>query len=331
MATIRPRGKRWQAIIRRAGLPPVSKAFAKRADAVAWAKITESEIERGEFTDRTEADRLTLYDALAKYEKEVTPRKKGAKQERVRIRYWQAHKLSKTAMGKIKPKDFATWRDTEIAEGRAASTVNNHLILISHLFNHARREWGLPVRNPVGDIWRPKLPEGRTRRLGEGEEGKLIEAAKTLHPCLPAAIVVLIETAMRRGELVNGLRPDLNTKRRTLDIPDAKNGEGRTIPLSQRALDAYAGLPSRLDGKLWPWGGDGLSHLFIATCKVAGIEDLTLHDLRHEATSRLARIYPVHELARITGHKTLGMLMRYYHPTAEELGERLAQHGQKAP
>jgi integrase len=56
-----------------------------------------------------------------------------------------------------------------------------------------------------------------------------------------------------------------------------------------------------------------------------------LHDLRHEATSRLARIYPVHELARITGHKTLGMLMRYYHPTAEELGERLAQHGQKAP
>ncbi len=323
MATIRPRGKRWQAIIRRVGLPPVSKAFAKRADAVAWASITESEIERGEFTDRTEADRLTLYDALAKYEKEVTPRKKGAKQERVRIRYWQAHKLSKTAMGKIKPKDFASWRDTEITEGRAAATVNNHLILISHLFNHARREWGLPVRNPVGDIWRPKLPEGRTRRLGEGEEERLIEAAKTLHPCLPSAITVLIETAMRRGELINMRREHLDARRRALTIPEAKSGEGRTIPLSALALEALASLPARVDGKVWPWAPDVLSHLFIATTRAAKVPDLTLHDLRHEATSRLARIYPVHELARITGHKTLGMLMRYYHPTAEELAERL--------
>ncbi len=329
MATIRPRGKRWQAIIRRTGLPPLSKAFARRADAAAWAKITESEIERGEFTDRTEADRLTLLEALTRYEEQVTPRKKGAKQERVRIRYWKAHRLGKTAMGKIKPSDFAAWRDSEIAEGRAASTVNNHLILISHLFNHARREWGLPVRNPVADIWRPKLPEGRARRLQDGEEARLIEAAKALHPCLQAAIVVLLETAMRRGELVNMRRQHLDTKRRTLTIPEAKSGEGRAIPLSQKTLDALAGLPTRIDGKVWPWGGDGLSHLFIATAKAAQSVDLTLHDLRHEATSRLARIYPVHELARITGHKTLGMLMRYYHPTAEELGERL--RAQTAP
>ncbi len=327
MATIRQRGSRWQAVIRRVGMPEVSKAFAKRADAVAWAKITESEIERGEFTDRTEADRLTLAEGLTKYEQEVTPRKKGAKQERVRIRYWKANKLGKKALGKIKPADFATWRDEETGKGRAASTINNHLILISHFFNHARREWGLPVRNPIADIWRPKLPQGRTRRLAEGEEAKLIEAAKSLHPCLPAAIVVLLETAMRRGELINMRREHID--RRTLKIPEAKSGEGRTIPLSQKALDALATLPTRIDGKVWPWSPDVLSHLFIATCRAAESVDLTLHDLRHEATSRLAKVYPVHELARITGHKTLGMLMRYFHPTADELAERL--HAQRAP
>ncbi len=51
--------------------------------------------------------------------------------------------------------------------------------------------------------------------------------------------------------------------------------------------------------------------------------DLRLHDLRHEATSRLANVYQLHELAKVTGHKDPRMLMRYYHPKAEELAKRL--------
>jgi len=51
--------------------------------------------------------------------------------------------------------------------------------------------------------------------------------------------------------------------------------------------------------------------------------DLRFHDLRHEATSLLAAIFPMHELAKITGHKDPRMLMRYYHPKAEELAKRL--------
>ncbi|WP_239005636.1 tyrosine-type recombinase/integrase, partial [Salmonella enterica] len=47
------------------------------------------------------------------------------------------------------------------------------------------------------------------------------------------------------------------------------------------------------------------------------------HDLRHEATSRLAEIFPMHELTKITGHKDPRMLMRYYHPKAEDLALKL--------
>ena len=52
--------------------------------------------------------------------------------------------------------------------------------------------------------------------------------------------------------------------------------------------------------------------------------DLRFHDLRHEATSRLAAIFPMHELTKITGHKDPRMLMRYYHPHAKDLAKRLA-------
>lgn len=51
--------------------------------------------------------------------------------------------------------------------------------------------------------------------------------------------------------------------------------------------------------------------------------DLHFHDLRHEATSRLADKLQMHELMKVTGHKTSRMLARYYHPRAEDLARKL--------
>lgn len=52
--------------------------------------------------------------------------------------------------------------------------------------------------------------------------------------------------------------------------------------------------------------------------------DLHFHDLRHEATSRLAERLQMHELMKVTGHKSSSMLSRYYHPRAEDLAAKLA-------
>jgi len=52
--------------------------------------------------------------------------------------------------------------------------------------------------------------------------------------------------------------------------------------------------------------------------------DLRFHDLCHEATSRLAEIFPLHELTKITGHQDTRMLMRYYHPRTEDLAKKLS-------
>jgi integrase len=56
----------------------------------------------------------------------------------------------------------------------------------------------------------------------------------------------------------------------------------------------------------------------------ASIEDLRLHDLRHEAASRLFEkgLNPM-QVAAITGHKTLQMLKRHTHLRAEDLAKLL--------
>ena len=55
------------------------------------------------------------------------------------------------------------------------------------------------------------------------------------------------------------------------------------------------------------------------------LNDLHFHDFRHEATSRLASIFSLHELMKIVGHSSSSMLQRYYHPSAEEFATRLRE------
>lgn len=51
--------------------------------------------------------------------------------------------------------------------------------------------------------------------------------------------------------------------------------------------------------------------------------DLRIHDLRHEATSRLALKLPTHDLMKVTGHRSSSMLSRYYHPRAQDLAVKI--------
>lgn len=55
----------------------------------------------------------------------------------------------------------------------------------------------------------------------------------------------------------------------------------------------------------------------------AGIDELTFHDTRHEAITRLASVFNPLELARVVGHSNLSQLLVYYNATAEDLAGRL--------
>ena len=89
MATIANRGPyQFQATIRRKGYPTQSKTFESRREAEAWATIIESEMVRGTFIPRAEAERTTRGAALERYGNEITPTKKGHAQEERRIKVW---------------------------------------------------------------------------------------------------------------------------------------------------------------------------------------------------------------------------------------------------
>ena len=134
-----------------------------------------------------------------------------------------------------------------------------------------------------------------------------------------------IETAMRQGELLALTWGDINLPKRVARLRDTKNSDPRDVPLSNRALEILMGLPRPLENSspVFPIKQDDVIRTFRAACKDAGIGNLKFHDLRHEAVSRICDKLPMHEAMRVTGHKTPAMLMRYYHPKAEDLARKL--------
>jgi integrase len=326
-----PGGKRvWQALVRRRGYPQQTQTFDTKGAAEVWAGGIENAMGRGTFVSSAEAEGTTLAEALDRYLREITPTKKPSTQSReaIRARVIAGIPLARRSLASIKGSDIATFIRGRQAEGLGANAIRLDLALLSHVFTVAGSAWGMEsLGNPVKRIrgQRPKLPGGRTRRLVDDEYRRLVEAAaRDQGGMIGPLITWAIETAMRRGEIAAMRWDHLDRKARVLLIPETKTGTPRRVPLSTAALGVLDGLPRRIDGRVWGMRPDSISQAFERVCKAAGIEGLTFHDLRHEATSRLFEkgLNPM-EVAAITGHKTLQMLKRYTHLRAEDLVGRL--------
>lgn len=117
----------------------------------------------------------------------------------------------------------------------------------------------------------------------------------------------------------------VNRETRTLLIPDTKTGTPRNIPLSPAALAVLDALPAKARGPVWSLRPDSITQAFRRVCEAAGITGARLHDMRHEATSRLfeKQGFNAMEVSSITGHKSMQMLKRYTHLRAEDLAKRM--------
>ena len=323
MASFEKRSGNWRAIVQRQGHGRLTRTFDTKAQAEAWAATIESEIARGLFVSRTEAENTTLGDLLDRYEREIVFAKKGAQIERYRLNRFRESPLAHRSIASIRGTDLALWRDQRLREVSPA-TVGREMNILGHVFETARKEWGIALVNPVRDIRRPPAPNARTRRLVDDEQARLLAAAHTYGGEIGALITWAIETAMRRGEIAAMRWEHLDRKDRVLLIPETKTGTPRQVPLSSAALAVLDALPRRLDGRVWSMRPDSISKAFERVCKAAGIEGLTFHDLRHEATSRFfEQGFNPMEVASITGHKTLQMLKRYTHLRAADLAKRI--------
>lgn len=291
----------------------------------------ESDLSVSIIRDYASAAQTSLRDIMVRYRDEVVPGHKGADIERVRINRilreeaFVDKKLAALCTEDLQ--DFMTDRLTEVAP----ATVDRDLDVLSQVLNYAADVWKIaPVESPFVGLRRPKYFNERDRRLAADEEERLLEAARAdENPYVEPAIILALETAARRGELLAIRKCDVFVKERYAYLLDTKNGRPRKVPLTTRALCVCLALMSECasdDEPLLKLTANALKiAYFRRVIPASGLQDFHFHDLRHEAISRLAESgkFQLIELQAISGHRDTRMLLRYAHLCCGNLSEKM--------
>ena len=368
MAQVIERNGRFMARVRREGRT-ATKTFAFKKDAAAWARRTEADIEAGRFVDvvaeaaaaavaaeATEAASAaltasavpTMLAALKAYRLAVVPGLKGADTYSYWLDEFERAPMAAKPVDQVSPFDLAGWRDEQCTT-LAAGTVARKLGLLGGFFSWARTERGWVKTNPLNSVRKPRVSDARDRVLTDEERRYLLAAAATSRAdWLADVLVVLLQSAMRRGELWGLQRADVDYSLAVAHLADTKNGSARDVPLCPLALAALR----RLDAAAADAGRSALVPLsdphavsvafrrtlerarrqYATDTATAGgivaagfLADVRLHDCRHVAVSHWAAAgLGLFELQQVSGHKTTKMLARYVNLKASTLACKLA-------
>lgn len=281
--------------------------------------VDKKSITKSRLTQR-EAKSFTLKQAFERYEKEITPLKKGAAVELTRIAKSKRTSLASKSIYLVTPEDALSFM-SEI--GGSENNKRKYASLLSHLYKTARQQWRMEVHNPVsGEIKLPSNGKPRDRRLEGDEATKLLEK---LTGEAKAIFEFAIETGMRRGEMLELEWRNVDFKKCVAVLVDTKNSETRAVPLSSSAVRVLKSLTQGVGkAKVFTISRSRLRDEWEFARVAAEVPNIRLHDLRHEAASRLfEKGLNVMEAASVTGHKTLSMLKRYTHLNPTDIAKKL--------
>lgn len=141
-------------------------------------------------------------------------------------------------------------------------------------------------------------------------------------------IELAYETAMRRNELlaITPAMVDLNKRIIKLSDDQTKNGEGRKVPLSSKAVEMLRVLCDGRDkhARLFDLTPYAVTQAFRRAARLAKVYNVCFHSLRHTAITNAAeKGLSTIQLMAVSGHKTITMLSRYSHIKAENVAHLL--------
>lgn len=322
MGVIQKRGESYRVLIRKAGMPAISKTFPKKALAQAWMTETEANIAKGNYRE----DQMNFGRCVDKYIDEYGPfgdTKQGV------LRLVQRN-LGHHSLKDLKSSTLISYANVR-AKTAQASTVQQDMIYVGVVLKAAEAAWDC---KPKIDEYEKAMhflkskqviaeSNERERRVTDSEIDLILQHADTRLP-LADLIRFSVLTAMRRGEVLSMTWDELGDEGRSIGLW-RKHPEGKRysrVPLLQEAADIIQRQP-RTDARIFPYNPETVSAAFQRSRNRIGL-DVRWHDLRHEGCSRLFELgLDAMTVALFSGHRDINMLRRYTHLNATQVLERL--------
>lgn len=336
-----------------------TKTFATMREAKQWAARMEHEKDTGQVRS---AHRRIAEDVFMAY-LPVAEATDSAKWNRLRLMKFCADPIGKVALENISPIDVESWIRRRMIHV-SSSTVRRELALLSSAFGYAVRVCKWMKENPCQGVQKPAKSRPRRRDLLTPKELDAIAAASGYSPHRPpltliertgACFFLAMETAMRSGEILR-IRPrDYDREARTVYVhalerggrKGARSGErqaDRHVPLTQRAIEILDQLLATMPENQKPRPEMSMPPYIVGMTDSqrdvlwrkardrSGVEDLTFHDMKHEAATRLARFIDVIALSHAIGTKDLRLLRdTYYNNDARRIATSLPGSLSDAP
>jgi integrase len=216
----------------------------------------------------------------------------------------------------------ADYQDERLDEVKEA-TVYQELSLLRRMFNVARKRWKWVKDNPVsdGDLeFSIGSKNARDRWLTIEDEQTLLLNA-TNPEWLRPLLVTALHSGMRRGEILALNWKDVDFAKRLIRVERSKNGEKRSIPMSQTLHDTLKAIKVRnISGKVFPISIRSLRVAYDEALEKCLITDFHFHDLRHTFATRLVQNgVDLYKVQKLLGHKSIVMTQRYAHHYPESL------------
>ena len=283
------------------------------------------QIIEGRFFEKPAAQQWTVTDLLDRYLSEHAARRANYPRERTSVKNLKTF-FGNPTLDQITPKRIVAYKNQRYTKGVKPATINRELATLKKAFNLARREWEWCTDNPVCRVSMEQENNTRDRWLTLDEERRLLQAAS---PWLRELMLFAIHSGMRLGEILGLTWAGVDLFRRTVTVFKAKNGERRTIPLNQTALELLkhkAGsrsvetelvFPSKAQTRL---NASNISRSLHLALEKAKVTDFRFHDLRHTCATRMVQAgVDLYKVQRLLGHKSPTMTQRYAHHCPESM------------
>lgn len=337
MGTIVDRGDKHRAVVRIAGRKPQTKTFDTKKEAKEWISATETELRKGKGDAAFTRQALTLGGVMLKHRDDILANKPyavnlhdntrmGAQFADVDLSDMTHEWWIATVQGwKVKPASAQRYVGSILSALHAAEDLKWGVTVNWTGYQEARKAF---KRQRLALAGRP-----RTRRISDDE----LRAIKAEHSEaeIPLADIIdfAVATAMRVGEICRITWADFDAKRKMQWIrdrkhPTEKEGNDKEIPLlaprgkwaAMRDPMTIIQRQPRTDARIFPWQPRSLGKAFTLAAKIARVQGVHFHDLRHEGITRLfEQKFGIEQVALVSGHESWETLRDYTHLAAESL------------
>lgn len=345
MASILQVGGKWRALIRRKGHPSYCQTFPTKAQAQAWARGIEADIDRGQtLAPKAVLGRVVLVSDLIDTYRKLREKSRpiaDTSNEHYMLKTLQRG-LGELDATRLAPADLVAYAEARKDEdGAGQYTVNMDISKLGTVMRLASVHLKITLPDVVGQA-RPLLTHmhliggggQRERRPTEDELVRLVQWLQAQRGQIYADVVrFAVATAMRRGEIVRLRWDGLDAQKKLALVKDRKDprkklGNDQWVPLLNGSWELVQAQP-QVDGeaRIFPIHEQTLSKYFKDACVALSITDLHFHDLRHEGISRLfEQGFDIPRVALVSGHKSWNNLRRYAQLRPEDL-----HHGPDGP